>query len=176
RVRFAGDLHDIQGHTLHVVKLKTALARKLVHSDPSRAEAELREIHDLVADTITQTKELAHAQRRLNLVAEVENAKNLFEAAGIRVHIDRESEADPHVSELLGQILRETTTNILRHAQSTTVWVTVASAGISIVNDGVRDAPPPVLRGLATLKNRVAAEGGELTARQRDGRFETTAD
>ncbi|MFC7584463.1 histidine kinase [Nonomuraea antimicrobica] len=42
RVRFASDLHDIQGHTLHVVKLKTALAQKLVDSDTERAKQELR--------------------------------------------------------------------------------------------------------------------------------------
>lgn len=39
RVRFASELHDIQGHTLHVVKLKVALAEKLVAQDPSRRRA-----------------------------------------------------------------------------------------------------------------------------------------
>ena len=88
RVRFAGDLHDIQGHTLHVVRLKVALAKRLLEDgrgDPERAEAELDEVHGLVGDTIARTKDLAYAQRRLNFSAELENAKNLFEAAGIRV-------------------------------------------------------------------------------------------
>ncbi|WP_018657319.1 sensor histidine kinase [Actinomadura flavalba] len=175
RVRFAGDLHDIQGHTLHVVKLKTLLARKLVHTDPDRAAEELDEIHTLVGDTITQTKELAYAQRRLNLSAELENAKNLFEAAGIRVHVEREDEVDDRAGELLGQVLRETTTNILRHAQTREVRITLSAAGITIVNDGVRDAAPPELRGLATLRDRVADSGGELTVERRDGRFLTAA-
>ncbi|MFG1926018.1 sensor histidine kinase [Cryptosporangium sp. NPDC048952] len=174
RVRFAGDLHDIQGHTLHVVKLKTALAQKLVRSDPARAEEELREIHGLVSDTIQQTKDLAYAQRRLNLAAEVENAKNLFEAAGIRVRVTREAEVDARVSEMLGQVLRETTTNILRHAQATQVRIVLAARGITIVNDGALEGPPE-LRGLSALRQRVLDEGGSLTARAHAGDFTTAA-
>lgn len=174
RMRFASDLHDIQGHTLHVVKLKVALAQKLVHRDPGRAEQELREIHALVSDTITQTKELAYAQRRLNLNAELENAKNLFEAAGIDVRIDRDGDVEPHANELLGQVLRETTTNILRHAQAREVRITLTPSGIAIDNDGAPEAAPE-LRGLAALTDRVAGSGGELTVEQQGGRFRTAA-
>ncbi|ROO63302.1 two-component system sensor histidine kinase DesK [Micromonospora sp. Llam0] len=175
RVRFASDLHDIQGHTLHVVKLKIALARKLVRTDPDRVDSELREIYSLVSDTIKQTKELAYAQRRLNLSAELENAKNLFEAAGIRVRVDREAEVDTRADELLGQVLRETTTNILRHAQATQVKITLSGSGITVVNDGAPQTPLPELHGLATLRDRVADSAGELTVEQTDGRFLTAA-
>ncbi|MBQ1049592.1 hypothetical protein KBX50_14100 [Micromonospora sp. C51] len=175
RVRFASDLHDIQGHTLHVVKLKIALARKLMRRDTDRAEKELRETYALVSDTIAQTKELAYAQRRLNLSAELENAKNLFEAAGIRVRVTREAEVGPRSSELLGQVLRETTTNILRHAQATQVQITLSEAGIAIVNDGVSSDTLPELRGLSSLRQRLAADGGELAVQQQDGRFLTAA-
>jgi two-component system sensor histidine kinase DesK len=175
RMRFASDLHDIQGHTLHVVKLKTALARKLVRADPDRAEEELGEIQALVGDTITQTRELAHAQRRLNLSAELENAKNLFEAADIDVRVDRRAEAAPGAGELLGQVLRETTTNILRHAQASRVRITLTETGITIVNDGAAEEPPARLRGLATLSERVADSGGELTVHHDHGRFTTAA-
>lgn len=175
RMRFAGDLHDIQGHTLHVVKLKVALAEKLLASDTGRVREELREVHMLVGDTIVQTKELAHAQRRLNLSAELENAKNLFEAAGIHVRVDREAGADPHAGELLGQVLRETTTNILRHAQARQVQITLSASGITIVNDGATESGPPELSGLSTLRQRLADNGGELEVLRRDGRFRTAA-
>ncbi|GAA1935783.1 hypothetical protein GCM10009837_72070 [Streptomyces durmitorensis] len=178
RMRFASDLHDIQGHTLHVVKLKITLAEKLLRSDIGRVEEELREVHALVSDTITQTKELAYAQRRLNLSVELENAKNLFEAAGIRVRVNREADVDvdERVNGLLGQVLRETTTNILRHAQATRVRITVSESGIAITNDGAPETPLPALGGLAALRERVGASGGELTVEQKDGRFLTAAD
>ncbi|WP_223290914.1 sensor histidine kinase [Streptomyces avicenniae] len=176
RVRFAGDLHDIQGHTLHVVKLKIALAEKLLDGEePERVRQELREVHALVGDTITQTKALAYAQRRLNLSVELENAKNLFEAAGIRVRVDRETGVDERVNEQLGQVLRETTTNILRHAQATRVSITLSKTGIDIVNDGAADGPLPGLRGLSALRERVAGDGGQLTVAQENGRFRTAA-
>ncbi|MEA5364438.1 histidine kinase [Amycolatopsis sp., V23-08] len=175
RMRFASDLHDIQGHTLHVVKLKVALAEKLLRSDVDKAQEELREVHTLVGDTILQTKELAYAQRRLNLSAELENAKNLFEAAGIHVRVDREAEVDARAGELLGQVLRETTTNILRHAQAKQVRITLTESGIAIVNDGAQEDGPPELNGLATLRQRLAEGGGELKVEQQDGRFLTAA-
>lgn len=177
RVRFAGDLHDIQGHTLHVVKLKVALARKLVHADTDQVVRELDEVYALVGETIAETKELAHAQRRLNLSAELENAKNLFEAAGIDVRVVRRGEGEPdtRAAEMLGQVLRETTTNILRHAEAEQVRITLTGSGITIVNDGVRGEAAPELGGLATLRDRVERDGGTLTVEQGDGRFLTAA-
>ena len=80
-------------------------------------------------------------------------------------------------SELLGQVLRETTTNILRHAQ--------AAAGADHAHR-VRDhhrqrrrARRPACRssaGSLTLKQRLADNGGELTVEQQDGRFLTAAE
>lgn len=182
RVRFAGDLHDIQGHTLHVVKLKVALARKLVHSDADQVERELDEVYELVGDTISATKELAYAQRRLNLSAELENAKNLFEAAGISVSVNREpsdpgggARAGTAAAELLGQVLRETTTNILRHAQAEQVRITLSGTGITIVNDGAHEGPAPELSGLSALRERVERDGGTLRVERKDGRFLTAA-
>jgi two-component system sensor histidine kinase DesK len=174
RMRFASDLHDIQGHTLHVVKLKIALAQRLVTRDPGRAEQELRETYDLVGETITQARELAYGQRRLNLSAEIENARNLFEAAAIHVRVDRPPNLDEPADDLLGQVLRETTTNVLRHSRATLVHVSVTEHGLTVVNDGVADDEPPTLRGLAALARRVSDDGGELTAEVADGRFRTS--
>lgn len=171
RMRFASDLHDIQGHTLHVVKLKVALARKLIHTDPARVDEEMREIHDLVGHTIRQTQDLAYGRRKLNLTAELANARNLLEAAGIEVGVDGHGDA-PAV-DLVAQVLRETTTNILRHARATQVHIDVTEQGIAIVNDGVADDRVPELRGLANLTRRVADAGGQLDVQHRDGRFRT---
>jgi len=174
RMRFASDLHDIQGHTLHVVKLKIALAQRLVTIDPARAEQELRETYDLVGETIAQAKELAYGRRRPNLSAELENARHLFEAAGIHVRVDRPPDLGEPADDLLGQVLRETTTNVLRHSRATLVHVALTEHGMPVVNDGVDDDGPPVLRGLATLARRVADDGGVLTAEVADGRFRTS--
>ncbi|GAA3682084.1 hypothetical protein GCM10022224_053030 [Nonomuraea antimicrobica] len=106
-------------------------------------------------------------------VVKLENAKNLFEVAGIRVRVDREAEIDAHPGELPVQV--ETTTDILRHAQAEQVRITLSKSGITIVNDGGRDALLPELSGLATLRERVAGNGGEPTVERKDGRFLTAA-
>jgi len=175
RMRFASDLHDIQGHTLHVVNLKVALAEELVTKDPARAIAELREVYAQVEETIRETKNLAYAQRKLNLRAELENAKNLFEAAGVSVRISRAGEIRTGISELLGQVLRETTTNILRHAQATHVTIRITRTGIEITNDGAAPGELPRLSGLQVLKERVGTAGGTLSVHQSEGEFSTAA-
>lgn len=175
RMRFAGDLHDIQGHTLHVVKLKIALAQKLIRTDTARAEQELQEVVALVGDTITHTRALAYGQRRLTLVGELENARNLLAAAGIDVRVDHSPDAGVRPDDLLGQVLRETTTNILRHSRATAVSIALTGHGLTVVNDGVEVDELPELRGLATLAQRVADDGGRLTVELVDGRFRTAA-
>lgn len=175
RVRFAGDLHDIQGHTLHVVKLKADLACRTLRSDADGAERELREIHALVSDTIQETKALAHGQRRLNLQAELQNATNLLEAAGARVSVSGDGDPDPGWSDALSQVLRETTTNILRHARPREVSIELGKAGLMITNDGAADGHVSELSGLAALRPRVAESGGELVVERADGVFRTAA-
>lgn len=175
RFRFATDLHDIQGHTLHVVKLKTALAEKLLRKDPDTAEEELRQVQDLIAGTISQTKSLAYGQRKVTLASELENAKNLFEAAGIHVMVTREGDPTPDYDEYVSLVLREATTNILRHTAATRVGIIVAPNGISITNDGADPGPLPTLRGLADLKRRIAEAGGALQAVKNADTFLTVA-
>jgi two-component system sensor histidine kinase DesK len=169
RIRFAGDLHDIQGQSLHVIKLKAALARRVVRTDPDRAEAELGEIRRLADETITGTRALAYARHELNLVAELENAKRLCEAAGIAVEV--RVEGGSGAPALLAQALREATTNLLRHARPTTVTITASESVVEVANDGVIDAADTPLRGLARLRERVEGAGGELRIERQPGRF-----
>ncbi|MGJ9424170.1 sensor histidine kinase [Aeromicrobium sp. CF3.5] len=173
RVRFAGDLHDIQGHTLHVVKLKVALAQRVLRVDPAGAEDQLREIHELVTDTIGKTTALAYGQRRLNLEVEIANATNLLEASGAEVIISRDGEASSGWSDTLSQVLRETTTNILRHSRARHVHIGLGSTGLAISNDGANETRIPELRGLASLRDKVAQSGGVLDVRQDGENFRT---
>lgn len=175
RMRFAGDLHDIQGHSLHVIKLKAVLARRMVHVDPDRADAELDEIRRLADETITETRMLAYARHELNLVAEVENAKRLAEAAGIAVDVRLERGAGTSAHPLLAQVLREATTNLLRHAHPTIVTIAAAPGVVEVANDGVIDADDAPLRGLARLRERVESAGGTLHIERSPGRFVVAA-
>lgn len=160
RVRFASDLHDIQGHGLHVIRLKSALAQKVMHENPAQAETELQEIRRLADETIAQTRTLAYAQHTLSMAAELENARNLCVAAGITVDA-RVDDDGATTHPLLAQVLREATTNLLRHAQPARVTIRATPTTVEVTNDGVTVEGRP-LRGLARLGERLEQDGGTL--------------
>jgi two-component system, NarL family, sensor histidine kinase DesK len=175
RVRFAGDLHDIHGHSLHVIKLKAALAGRRVRTDPDSAETELADIRRLADETITRTRSLAYARYELNLAAEVENAKRLAEAAGyvVEARLDDEPVSRPHP--LLAQVLREATTNLLRHARPGHVTIAASPSAVEVSNDGVAEDGRAPLSGLARLRDRVEEAGGVLRVDRPPGRFVVSA-
>ncbi|WP_334592681.1 sensor histidine kinase [Salinibacterium sp. CAN_S4] len=171
RVRFAGDLHDIQGHSLHVIKLKAALGRRVVHIDPDRADAEFSEIRRLVDETIEATRALTYARYELNLVAELENTKRLVEAVGVVVEVTFDNGSGSAAYPLLAQVLREATTNLLRHARPTFVTISASARSVKITNDGAADTGDFTLRGLARLRDRVEGTGGALRVERSLGTF-----
>ena len=174
RYRFAADLHDIQGHTLHVIRLKTQLADKLLDRDPAAAHAQLQEAQDLIAQTLADTRSLAFGDRHVSFASEVANAEALLVAAGIAWQVSGALPRGPH-DELFGLVMREATTNILRHAQATSVTVSLSPGRVSIVNDGSVTSNRS-LSGLARLAERFEAVGGALSTATVDGTFTTTAE
>ncbi|MBF0815548.1 sensor histidine kinase [Microbacterium paludicola] len=175
RVRFAGDLHDIQGQSLHVIKLKATLARRLLEDDPHRAAGELAEIRRLVDDTVAKTRELTHARYEIDLVAELENTRALAEASGMSVSIRTELDRSSRPHSLLAHTLREATTNLLRHAEPSWVTITASAADVEIKNDGALAASEIRARGLARLQRRIQAVGGALDFSRQDDIFTVRA-
>lgn len=182
RLRFATDLHDIQGHTLLAIKMKAELARRSIDRDPERALRELRDIEGLAAEAGDQTRELAQGYRSLTLTAEVANLDQLLSAAGIRVWVDRHGGPAPEHEELFAALVREAASNILRHADAEHVRIELAPTRVRIHNDGVRipnDGPPsvgvptgtddrdhrvgPGGSGLTGLEQRFRGSGGDFT-------------
>ncbi|GAB2983805.1 sensor histidine kinase [Frigoribacterium salinisoli] len=174
RYRFAADLHDIQGQALHVSRLQLQLADRLLDADPQEARARLREATGLIDRAIADTRTLAHGRRSTTLAGELANSLELLRAAGIEVAVTGAPAADGPHDQLLGLVVRETTTNLLRHAQATRVTVSLGPGSVRLENDGVDEAPRR-LSGLARLGDRFAAVGGVLRTEARDGSFVTEA-
>ncbi|GAA2101170.1 sensor histidine kinase [Brevibacterium salitolerans] len=175
RDRFAGDLHDIQGHSLHAIKLKAAVSAQLLTTDIDAAVRELDEVRHLAAEAIAQGRRLANATHTLDLAAEIHNARELLLSVGVKsVDVDAAIPPDesPHASEL-AQTLREAVTNIVRHAKARSVEIAIAADRMVVRNDGVPGSTParPPLRGLGCLAERVARSGGELSATADNGVF-----
>jgi two-component system sensor histidine kinase DesK len=186
RLRFASDLHDIQGHHLQVIALKAELASRIAEIDPPRASAEMQEIRQLCTDALRDTRAVVQGIRRTNLDDEIANATRVLAAAGIDARMNLEPDAlaaelaEP-TRQLLGLVMREATTNVLRHSQARNAEVdyrvTGDQARLRISND--RSHGPPATTdgtGLLGLAERLRDAGGELTWERADGdRFTVTA-
>jgi len=173
RYRFAADLHDIQGQTLHVIRLKTQLADRLLDRDPLAAHEHLREAGELIAQTLAGTRSLAFGDRTVSSASELANAEALLTAAGIDYTVTGALAVGDH-DELFGLVVREATTNILRHAQASRVAVELGPHTVTVTNDG-SPATARTLSGLARLGERFEAAGGSLSTSSADGTFVTTA-
>lgn len=174
RLRFAADLHDIQGHHLQVLALKTELAERLIDRDPDSARATLHEAQEIARTALEETRTLAQGYRQVSLRDEIVNAASVLEASGAAVSVDVPASLD---DPLLATALREATTNILRHSRATTVEIvaTTAPPALRVVNDGVISTPGGPGSGLASLAERFAAQGGSVLTDTTEDRFTLVA-
>ena len=174
RLRFAADLHDIQGHHLQVLALKTELAERLIDRDPEEARRTIHEAQEIARTALEETRTLAQGYRQISLGDEIVNAASVLEAAGATVAVDIPDGLD---DPLLATALREATTNILRHSNALRVHITgsVDPPTLRVSNDGVTAAPSGAGSGLASLAERFAAAGGDLRTARAEDRFELVA-
>jgi two-component system sensor histidine kinase DesK len=181
RLRFARDLHDLLGHTLSVIILKSELAGRLVRQSPERAAAEVGDIEHAARDAQRQVRAAVAGYRQPVLQHELEAARQLLDAAGIGVTIEcAEPAFAPAVDGLFAWTVREAVTNVIRHSGARRCDIQVrydgsrARARLTVVDDGRGPwgAAPNAGSGLAGLAERVASHGGTIEAGPRaDGGF-----
>jgi two-component system sensor histidine kinase DesK len=181
RLRIARDLHDLLGHNLSLIALKSELARRLVNVAPERAIVEISDVENVARTTLQEVREAVTAYRQPTLKSELQAAQEILAAAGITYHFDgNESMIDAlptTVEAVLSWTVREGVTNVIRHsrAHECTIRVTrdAHEVGIEVVDDGAgassiysSDNQGNGLRGLA---ERVETLGGRCQASPRDG-------
>ncbi len=118
RERIGRDLHDLLGHTLSVVALKSELARKLIDRDIEAARTEIAEVERVARDSLAQVRNAVSGIRSTALTAELLAATALLEAQGLKVKCETENVKLPHDREtVLALSLREAATNVRRHSR-----------------------------------------------------------
>ena len=172
RERIGRDLHDLLGHTLSVVALKSELARKLIDRDIDAARSEIAEVERVARDSLQQVRTAVSGIRSTELPAEIAAATALLEAQGIKVKCETENVKLPHDRETaLALSLREAATNIRRHAQAKGVTIRVRkepSAVIVEVADDGRGGRIVPGNGLNGMRERLGNVGGTLTLTPRE--------
>jgi two-component system, NarL family, sensor histidine kinase DesK len=145
RLRLADDLHDILGHALEVVAFKSELASRLQGADPERARAEMDEVQRVARESLSEVRALVRDARSTDLVTELAGARAVLESAGVTSVVRGDPTAlGPTARNVLGRVLREAMTNVLRHAQPNhcTIEIDVADghARLRVENDGALPA------------------------------------
>ncbi len=175
RLRFASDLHDIQGHHLQVISLKSELAERLLERDPERARALVHEVRLIAKEALEETRSLVAGYRQVAFDEELENAREVLAASGaVCTHRLGPVPSGHEVQRALGSVVREATTNILRHSEARTVTIELATSGerceLRITNDGVAAPALPAQRpdqgpgsGLDGLRERLTTIGGTFS-------------
>lgn len=176
RLRVATDVHDLQGHHLQVIALQLELAERLMGLDSDAALEQLQAARVSVDDARQGTRDLATRFRSVPLGDEVANARDLLAAAGLEVEAEIAPDADEAPASALGPVIRETTTNVLRHGAGRRARLTLTRMPggwrYEVVNDLRDDAGgDPVGSGLDGVRRRIAEVGGTLEVREDGGDF-----
>jgi two-component system, NarL family, sensor histidine kinase DesK len=176
RERIARDLHDVLGHTLSLVILKSELATKLADRDPERAREEIRDVERIAREALAEVRSAVTGYRAGGLQSEIQHARSALATAGVAFECDVHAATSipPSHEAVLCLALREAVTNIVRHAGAhlakMSMRVSDTSCAMTITDDG-RGGNAPFGSGLSGMRERVEVLGGSLT---RDGRHGTT--
>lgn len=170
RERIARDLHDLLGHTLSLIVVKAELAARLAESEPSRAGDEMRDVERIGREALSEVRAAVVGYRAQGLRGELEGARRALAAAGVEATIEAELPALPIAHEsALALALRESVTNVVRHADARHVTIRIAVEQSGVVLDVADDGgggSGPEGAGLTGMRERIAALGGTV---QRDG-------
>lgn len=166
RERIGRDLHDLLGHTLSLVAIKSELAGRLIERDPLAARQQIREVETVARQALSQVREAVVGIRATDLQAELAATRLALLSADVR--LDQRLapvELPASVESALAMALREATTNVLRHAGAARVDVELAlhegEWRLSIADDG-RGGIGEHGSGLAGMRERILAIGGRL--------------
>ncbi|WP_351230535.1 sensor histidine kinase [Streptomyces sp. NPDC002133] len=181
RLRFSRDLHDLLGHTLSVIVVKSEAARRLAPRDLDAALAQVSDIEAVGRQALTEIREAVTGYREGSLATELDRARDALSTAGIEPVVRRSGPPlEPHTEALLSWVVRESVTNAVRHSGAARCEIEVSGTAervrLVITDDGRgvgSDTPGSGLKGLA---ERVATAGGTLESGPAVRGFRVTAE
>lgn len=169
RERIARDLHDLIGHTFSVLTLKADLAGKLIDRDPDKAKQEIKELENLSRNALSQVREVVSGFRSADLKAELAATKYLLHSNDIDFDYSLSQLAiNESLNKELAVIVKELTTNVLKHANATKVTAAIEQGekGLSLSfydnGKGLRQSDNKGF-GLQGIRERLQQWQGELT-------------
>ncbi|MEX0173774.1 sensor histidine kinase [Streptomyces sp. LMG1-1-1.1] len=167
RLRFSRDLHDLLGHTLSVIVVKTEVVRRLAPHDLDAALDQVRDIESVGRQALTEIREAVTGYREGSLATELDRARDALSSAGIEPVVRRSGPLlEPAAEALLSWVVRESTTNAVRHSGATRCEISLSGTTervrLTVTDNGRGPAGTAPGSGLRGLRERLAAAGGTL--------------
>jgi two-component system, NarL family, sensor histidine kinase DesK len=172
RERIARDLHDLLGHTLSVIVLKSELASRLADKDPARAAQEIRDVERIARESLQEVRNAVRGYRSAGLEAEFSNIALACEAAKIKLELYVVPfELEWAQESALGFALREAITNVIRHSRAKQCWVSIEKRAQEVMLEVWDDAQGEIFEGngVRGIRERAEALGGSLKTQVSSG-------
>ncbi|MER7006230.1 histidine kinase [Dactylosporangium sp. NPDC000555] len=190
RLRVAQEVHDIVGHGLVAIKMQADVALHVMARQPSHAQVALTAISRTSQQALDELRATLAVVRRTDDertpshgLASLEQLSRRMADAGIDVRLNISGAADHPLTGAVDlaayRIVQESLTNVLRHGGCDRAEVTVryqpGSVTITVANPRTGATISGAGSGIAGMRARVEALGGEFTAGPVAERFEVHA-
>ncbi|MFD5538715.1 sensor histidine kinase, partial [Streptomyces sp. NPDC127079] len=161
RLRFGRDLHDVLGRNLAVIALKSELAVQLARRERPQAVEQMVEVQRIAQESQREVRAVVRGYRDADLGAELAGAQGVLAAAGISCEVTGDTTGLPAaVQSALGWVVREATTNVLRHGDAERCAVGVRIREGSVVLTVENDGAAPARAGRAGSGTGAGGVGG----------------
>lgn len=166
RERIARDLHDLLGHTLTVIAIKSELANRILSHDPERAAQEMRDVEQTARKALAEVREAVSGYRSEGFETEIARARRTLLSAEVQLTTSIANVTlQPAQANILCLALREAVTNIVRHAHASACNISLSTLGNDLqlaVEDNGEGISREEGNGLAGMRERVRAAGGMI--------------
>jgi signal transduction histidine kinase len=192
RLRIARELHDVLAHGISLINVQSGVALHLLDEHPEQARSALTIINEASTEALRELRSVLGVLRHVDEQAPRRPAAGLERlddlvagatAAGVDVELRTAGEARPLATPVdlaAYRIVQESLTNVARHAGGGHATVSLRygpeALGIAVEDDGPATPAVGALHdsgsgnGIAGMRERAAALGGELEAGPRPGR------
>ena len=175
RLRLARDLHDLLGHSLSLITLKSELAGRMLPAHPDKAAQQVADIEQVSRQALVDVREAVTGYRRPRLASELAGAQVALTAAGVTAELPAEPDLTGISEEsesALAWALREAVTNVVRHSGARRCAVGLLRRQtldgpmleLSVEDDGSGGSGVGPGNGLTGLSERLEKAGGALEA------------